>query len=212
MSDIRILIVNDHPLMRAALRDAIEGEPDFEIVGEAVNGQQAVELAAKLKPQVVLMDLYMPVMDGIEATRLIMAQNQDVRVLAITSSNEDEKVVAAVRAGAAGYILKDFPRDRILIGLRDVAAGRRFIPPEIGEKLARGLQAEMVEVQPNPITTREHDVLTLVGNGFSNTEIASRLVLSEATVRVHIANIMHKLELHNRIQLAIYAQKNKARP
>ncbi len=210
MNKIKILIVDDHPLMRAALREAIEIETDFEIVGEAVNGSQAIELAAKLKPDLVMMDLYMPVMDGIEATREITRGNPNIKVLTITSSNEDEKVIAAIRAGASGYMLKDSSRERILFGLREVSQGRRFIPPEIGEKLARALQTEK-DVMTQPLTTREQEVLNLVGEGQSNPDIAKALVLSEATVRVHISNILRKLNFENRSQVAVYAQKNKPR-
>jgi len=205
MNKIKVLIVDDHPLMREALRDAIETEQDIEIIGEAVNGNQAVQMTAKYKPNVILMDLYMPVMDGIEATRQITSENHSVKILVITSSNEDDKVVAAIRAGAAGYLLKDSTRDRILAGLREVAFGRPFIPPEIGIKLALGLRSEQSQV--DLLTTRENEVLTYVGQGLSNLEIAKTLGLSEATIRVHIFNSINKLNLQNRSQLAIYAQK-----
>jgi DNA-binding NarL/FixJ family response regulator len=207
MDKIRVLIVDDHPLMREALYDAIDTEASFEIVGQAVNGRQAVEMAASIKPDVIIMDLYMPVMDGIEATRQIMHENAAVRILAITSSNEDDKVLSAIRAGAAGYMLKDATRERILFGLSEIAAGRRFIPPEIGEKLARALQGEKEPI--DPLTPRESEILALVGEGRSNPEIAKSLFLSEATVRVHISNIMSKLDLQNRSQVAVYAQKHK---
>ncbi|MCX6079079.1 MAG: response regulator transcription factor [Chloroflexi bacterium] len=209
MDKIRILIVDDHPLMRAALHEAIEIETDFEIVGEAVNGSHAIEMAAKLKPDVIMMDLYMPVMDGIDATAEIIRLHPNIKILTITSSNEDEKVIAAIRAGASGYMLKDSSRERILFGLREVSQGRRFIPPEIGEKLARALQSEK-EITV-PLTSRENEVLNLIGDGHGNTEIAKTLVLSEATVRVHISNILRKLNFQNRSQLAVYAQKNKPR-
>lgn len=209
MNKIRIMIVDDHPLMRTALREAIEIENDFEIIGEAVNGSHAVELAEKLKPDVIMMDLYMPVMDGIDATQKITKNNPNIRILTITSSNEDEKVIAAIRAGSSGYMLKDSSRERILFGLREVSQGRRFIPPEIGEKLARALQNEK-EVM-SPLTTREQEVLNLIGDGQSNADIAKTLVLSEATVRVHISNILRKLDFENRSQVAVYAQKNKPR-
>ena len=209
MDKIRILIVDDHPLLRAALHEAIEIETDFEIVGEAVNGSHAIEMAAKLKPDVIMMDLYMPVMDGIDATAEIIRLHPNIKILTITSSNEDEKVIAAIRAGASGYMLKDSSRERILFGLREVSQGRRFIPPEIGEKLARALQSEK-EITV-PLTSRENEVLNLIGDGHGNTEIAKTLVLSEATVRVHISNILRKLNFQNRSQLAVYAQKNKPR-
>ncbi|MCX6067389.1 MAG: response regulator transcription factor [Chloroflexi bacterium] len=207
MDKINVLIVDDHPLMRDALRDAVETEDALQVIGEAINGSQAVQMAADLKPDVILMDLYMPVMDGIEATREILRTNPDAKVLIITSSGEDKKVSAAVRAGAMGYLLKDASRDQILYGLKQVAQGKRFIPPEIGEKLARILYAEKEELIT--LTPREQEVLTLVGDGFSNSEIALSLCLSEATVRVHISNMLGKLELKNRSQVVAYAQKNK---
>ena len=210
MNKIRIMIVDDHPLMRAALREAIEIETDFEIVGEAVNGSHAIELANKLLPEVIMMDLYMPVLDGIEATQEIIRAHPNIRILTITSSNEDDKVIAAIRAGSSGYILKDSSRERILFGLREVSQGRRFIPPEIGEKLVRALQTEQEFM--TPLTTREQEVLTLIGEGQSNLDIAKTLVLSDPTVRVHVSNIIRKLNLENRSQVAIYAQKNKPRP
>lgn len=207
MDKINVLIVDDHPLMRDALRDAIETEDALQVIGEAINGSQAVQMSADLKPDVILMDLFMPVMDGIEATREILRINPDAKVLIITSSGEDKKVSAAVRAGAMGYLLKDASRDQILYGLKQVAQGKRFIPPEIGEKLARILYAEKEELIT--LTPREQEVLTLVGDGFSNSEIALSLCLSEATVRVHISNMLGKLELKNRSQVVAYAQKNK---
>ena len=207
MDKINVLIVDDHPLMRDALRDAVETEDALQVIGEAINGSQAVQMAADLKPDVILMDLYMPVMDGIEATREILRTNPDAKVLIITSSGEDKKVSAAVRAGAMGYLLKDASRDQILYGLKQVAQGKRFIPPEIGEKLARILYAEKEELIT--LTPREQEVLTLVGDGFSNSEIALSLCLSEATVRVHISNMLGTLELKNRSQVVAYAQKNK---
>jgi NarL family two-component system response regulator LiaR len=205
MDKIRILIVDDHPLMREALRDAIESEDDIEVAGEAVNGLQAVEMAAKLNPQLVLMDLFMPVMDGIEATRRLVHEFPGIKILVITSSNEDEKVIAAIRAGATGYILKDASRERILAGVCEVSQGSYFVPAEIGAKLANAVHAE--QTPSDPLTPREIEIMNYVGKGSSNAEIASTLVLSEGTVRVHISNIIGKLNLKNRSQLAIYAQK-----
>ena len=192
--------------MRGALVDVIESETQYEIVGEAVNGRQALELALKLKPQMILMDLLLPVMDGIEATREILRVQPEIKILMITSSSEVSRVAAAIRAGALGYITKDSSLKQIRAGLREVANGRRFIPPEIGEKLARAMQAE--EKMINPLTGRENDVLALVGEGKSNLEIAQVLHISEGTTRVHISNIMRKLNLKNRSQVAVFSNKN----
>lgn len=207
MNMTRILIADDHPLMRAALRNAVESEPGLEVVGEVDNGQAAVEMYSSTHPNVVLMDLFMPVMDGIEAIETIILQEPSARILAITSSNEDEKVVAAIRAGALGYLLKDATRERLVEGIKTVAEGKRYLPPEIGEKLARGLFSEGRKT--NPLTRREQEVLELLGKGLSNAVIAKQLFLSNSTVRVHIYNILDKLGLEDRNQAVIYAAKTK---
>lgn len=207
MNMTRILIADDHPLMRAALRNAVESEPGLEVVGEVDNGQAAVEMYSSSHPNVVLMDLFMPVMDGIEAIETIILQEPSARILAITSSNEDEKVVAAIRAGALGYLLKDATRERLVEGIKTVAEGKRYLPPEIGEKLARGLFSESRKT--NPLTRREQEVLELLGKGLSNAAIAKQLFLSNSTVRVHIYNILDKLGLEDRNQAVIYAAKTK---
>lgn len=207
MNKIRILVVDDHPLMRSALKNAIETEPDMEVVGEAFNGQQAVKLYQQFLPDMVLMDLFMPVMDGIEATRQIVQENPDSKILAITSLTEDEKVLAAVRAGAVGYILKDATQEKLVEGIRLVAGGKRFLPPEIVEKLARSIQNE--GKQPGVLTKREKEVLILMGQGLTNSRIAEKLYLSNSTVRVHIYNILDKLGLSDRNQAVIYANNNQ---
>ena len=207
MDKTRILIVDDHPLMRAALREIIELKAEFEIIGEAVNGAHALEMALKFNPQVILMDLYMPIMDGIEATQKIVHSIPGVKILVITSSNDDEKIIAAIRAGAAGILLKDSSREHILFGLREIANGHRFIPQEIGARLACALQAEHHQVIV--LTSREEEVLIIVGEGSTKMEIANKLAISEATVRVHISNIMQKLDVKDRSQVAIFAQRNR---
>lgn len=204
MEKIQVLLVDDHPLMREALQDAIRADGRFEIIGEAVNGKHAIELASRLRPQVILMDISMPVMDGIDATRQILRENPATRILTLTSSNEDEKIVAAIRAGARGYILKDSPRQTILLGLCEVAAGRRFLLPEIADRLSQALQDEQETLE---LTVRENEILGLLGEGKTNPEIANLLVLSEATVRVHLSNIRRKLNLNSRSQLMLYINK-----
>lgn len=205
MDITRILIADDHPLMRAALRNAVESEPGLEVEGEVDNGQSAVEMYAANHPNVVLMDLFMPVMDGIEAIETIIQHDPTAKILAITSSNEDDKVVSAIRAGALGYLLKDATRERLVEGIRNVAEGKRYVPPEIGEKLARGLFSE--GKKSNPLTRREQEVLELLGKGLSNAVIARQLFLSNSTVRVHIYNILDKLGLEDRNQAVIYAAR-----
>jgi DNA-binding NarL/FixJ family response regulator len=211
MKKISILIVDDHPMLREALRGAIEMEDDMEVVAEAGNGPQGVARALALKPDVIVMDLYLPIMDGITAVGEIMAANPAARILAITSSTEDEMVVATVQAGASGYLIKDASRDQFIIALRQVAQGKLFFPPEISEKMARGMRQHSVqereEVVLTPLTRREQEVLDLLGEGLSNALIAARLHLSESTVRVHIFNLIDKLHLTDRNQAIVYALK-----
>jgi NarL family two-component system response regulator LiaR len=206
MNNIRVMIVDDHPLMRKALRMAIEAEEAMEVAAEAGNGQAALDLEPEISPDIILMDLYMPIMDGIEAISRIMKANPSARILAITSSGEDEKVLAAIRAGALGYLLKDTTQERLVEGIRTVAEGKRYIPSEIAEKLARGLQNENRNM--SPLTRRETEILALIGEGLSNSEIAKTLFLSNSTVRVHVFNILDKLELSDRNQAILYATRN----
>jgi DNA-binding NarL/FixJ family response regulator len=209
MQTIRILIVDDHPMMREAMRTAIEDEEDLELAGEAANGQQAILRALALKPDVIVMDLYLPGKDGVAASAEILASNPGARILIVTSSQEDEKVVAAIQAGARGYLLKDAPRRQFLQGIREVARGNLFLPPEIAEKLARGVRQDRLQEAdrpPNtPLTRREQEVLVYLGEGLSNRAIADALSLSESTVRVHLYNLMGKLGLESRSQAIVYA-------
>ncbi len=207
-----MLLVDDHPLFREALRTAIETEPDLQVVGEASDGQQAVRQALALKPDVIVMDLFLPVQDGVAAITEILAKNRSMRILAITSSTDDRQVVAAVQAGAMGYLLKDASREEFLRGLRQVARGGMHLPPGVAEKLARGVRQEsraQAEAEPvEPLTGREREILALLGEGLSNRAIAGRLSLSDSTVRVHVYNILGKLGLEDRSQAIVYALKN----
>jgi NarL family two-component system response regulator LiaR len=210
MKPIRIMIVDDHPMMREALRAAIEVEPDLQVTGEAANGQQAVFDALTLRPDVIVMDLYLPVKDGVEAISEIMSQWPSARILAITSSTDDAKVVAAVEAGAIGYLLKDVSREQFLFGVREVARGETVLPPDVATRLARGIRRKHLANASDgesvrPLTRREREVLALLGQGLSNQAIAQQLVLSESTVRVHVYNILHKLSLADRNQAIVYA-------
>ncbi|MEA4909072.1 MAG: response regulator transcription factor [Anaerolineaceae bacterium] len=210
MTKTRILIVDDHPLLREALCAAIQAEPDMQVVGEASNGQQAVQEAMALKPDAVVMDLYLPVKDGVTAIKEIIAATPSARILAITSSTEDRQVVSAIQAGALGYLTKDASRAQFLQGLRQVASGKIFLPPEIAEKLARGVRQRPLQEeypQPEPLTHREQEVMYLLGEGLSNRMIARKLQLSEATVRVHVFNILQKLGLTERGQAIVYAMR-----
>ena len=210
MTIIRVLVVDDHPMMREALGAALEAESDLEVIGEATNGQEAIQCAADLKPDVIVMDLYLPGKDGVSAISEIIAQNPEAHILVVTSSTEDEKVVAAIQAGAIGYLLKSAPRAEFVRGVREVAKGNAFMPPEVATKLTREMSrnrasADSESPLTSPLTPREEEVLALLGEGLSNQAIARTLSLSESTVRVHIYNILGKLGLEDRNQAIVYA-------
>jgi len=206
IEEIHILIVDDHAIVREGQRALIETEPGMTLVGEATNGAEAVELARALNPDVIFMDLFMPVMGGIEATETIKAENPQARILVLTSFAEDEKVYTAVKAGASGYLLKDATPDEIITAVRQVNRGEPSISPVIANKLMRELRRETELPQTQePLTIRELEILKLVAQGFSNQEIAEELVISERTVRTHVSNILSKLHLANRTQAALYA-------
>jgi NarL family two-component system response regulator LiaR len=206
--EIRILIVDDHTIVREGQRALIETEPGMTLVGEATNGAEAIEMARDLNPDVIFMDLFMPGVGGIEAIEAIKAENQEARILVLTSFAEDEKVFMAVKAGASGYLLKDATPDEILTAVRNVNRGQPAMNPIIANKLMRELQRES-DLPPTeePLTERELDILKLVAQGLSNQEIAEELVISERTVRTHVSNILSKLHLANRTQAALYALK-----
>ena len=203
---IRILIADDHAVVREGLRALIEAKPDMELVGEAEDGVEAVLLARSLKPDVILLDLLMPRMDGIEAIAEIKKENPNARILILTSFAGDDKVFPAIKAGALGYLLKDSPSQALIQAIREVHRGESSLHPTIARKLIRELNrpspAAPVE---NLLTEREVAVLKLIAGGLSNQEIAERLVISERTVSSHVSNILEKLHLANRTQAALYA-------
>jgi len=208
MSLIRILIVDDHPLMRSALRAAFETEPDMQVAGEAVNGQQAVEMALAWQPDVVVMDLLMPVRDGLSAIAALRQHNPDTRILALTSSIDDRNVEAAVQAGALGYLRKDVQRVELAQAVREVANGRVYLPPAVTDSLVRRMRrpAEApAATLSEPLTEREHEALDLLAQGCSNREIAEAMRVSEGTVRTHVHNTLRKLGLKHRGQAILYA-------
>ena len=191
--------------MRQAICTAITIESDIEVVGEARNGAEAVTQALALRPDVIVMDLLMPVKDGIQAIAEIRAANPDARILALTSSLDPDRIVATLEAGAQGYLFKDTQRDELLRAIRDVSQGLAFLPPPVASKLiARMRQPEATDGLA-ALTPREREVLRLIGNGLSNREIAQALVLSEATVRVHVHNILGKLGFEHRGQMIAFA-------
>jgi len=216
MKKIRVLVVDDHPLMREALCAAIAAAADMEVAGEATNGQDAVEQVRALHPDVTVMDLLMPGMDGVEAIAAIHTELPRACILALTSSTEEGKVLAAVQAGALGYLLKDAPREELLRAIREVGRGNEYLPSRVALKLMRSVRrasalatvpsGEMSDDRPiERLTARQKEVLGLLGLGLSNREIAERLVVSEVTVRSHIHSILGRLGLESRSQAVVYA-------
>ncbi len=204
---IKVLLVDDHQVVRQGLRTFLALHDDIEVTGEAADGETAVELAAKLKPDVILMDLVMPRLDGIAATSRIKGAQAGVQVIALTSFAEDDMVIPAIQAGASSYLLKDVSPDALVQAIRAVHRGETPLHPDIARKL-------MEQVRSGPsallhqLTARELDVIRLVGQGKSNSEIAQDLIISQKTAKTHVSNILGKLGLQDRTQLAIYAIRN----
>jgi DNA-binding NarL/FixJ family response regulator len=206
-----ILIADDQALVRVGLRKILEGEPETDVVGEAVDGEEAVAAARRLRPDVVLMDIRMPALDGIEATRRIVTAQPGTRVLILTTFGLDTYVYDALRAGASGFMLKDAPPEEIAAAVQIVARGEALLAPAITraviEEFAR--QQPAAASTPPPavaeLTPREHEVLQLLARGLSNPEISEQLFISEATAKTHVARILQKLDLRDRVQAVIYA-------
>ena len=208
---IKVLIVDDHQVVRQGLRTFLELQEDIVVIGEAGDGIQAVEMVHQYHPDVVLMDLVMPRLDGIAATRQVKSAAADVKVIALTSFTEDDKVFPAIQAGASSYLLKDVSPDDLVEAIRAAYQGEARLHPEITRRLMEQVSHQTTpahEKQVDEITDRERDVVRLVAQGRSNHEIAQELVISEKTVKTHISNILSKLHLQDRTQLAIYAIKN----
>jgi DNA-binding NarL/FixJ family response regulator len=201
MSNIRVLIADDHPVVRGGLKTFLATVDGIEVVGEASDGAEAIELANNLKPDVVLMDLAMPKVDGIEATEQINGP----KVIALTSFATDDKVFPAIRAGAVGYLLKESGPDDLADAIRKVAAGESILSPAIAEKLMREVAAGTPTAHRTDLTARERDVLRLIARGMSNRQIARELGVAEKTVKTHVSNILAKLGLADRTQAALYA-------
>jgi DNA-binding NarL/FixJ family response regulator len=199
---IRIIIADDHWVVREGLRMYLGRDPSFEIVGEADDGQQAVQLAAERQPDVILMDLLMPVMDGITAIQTIRRDVPGVEIVALTSVLDDEQVVAAVRAGAIGYVLKDAHGLELKEAIRAAADGRVHLASEAAARLLREVRTPD---RPERLTERETDVLRLISIGLSNKEVARRLNIGEGTVKTHVSSVLNKLGLQSRTQAALYA-------
>jgi DNA-binding NarL/FixJ family response regulator len=212
---IRVLLVDDQPLLRTGFRLILEGEADIAVVGEAGDGAQAVELTRTLLPEVVLMDIRMPGVDGIEATRRIVregAATHDPRVLILTTFDLDEYVVEAVRAGASGFLLKDAPPEDLVTAIRIVANGDAIVAPSVTRRLLDRFATRLPSVRESApprglamLTEREREVLRHVARGLSNAEIAAQLVVSETTIKTHVGNLLAKLGLRDRVQAVVFA-------
>ena len=208
---IRVLLADDQGLVRAGFRMILKAEPDIEVVGEAENGSQAVDRATELRPDVVLMDIRMPELDGIEATRRIVAATPATRILVLTTFDLDEYVYESLHAGASAFLLKDAKEQQLVAAIRIVAEGGSLFAPSVTQRLIERF-AEPRRRQPAPqldlLTARELDVLRLVARGHSNAEIATALVISEHTTKTHVANLLQKLELRNRVQAVVFAYES----
>lgn len=201
---IRILIVDDHPVVRDGLAAMLATQPDFDIVGEAGTGAEALAEAARLRPDVVLMDLEMPVLDGVEAIRRMRAADSGVQVVVLTAFDTDERIVSAVEAGAQGYLLKGAPREQIFEAIRVVSAGGALIPPVVASKLLRQVREA---AHPDALTPREQEVLCLVAEGFPNAAIGARLFISNRTVKFHVSSVLSKLGATNRTEAVRLARE-----
>lgn len=214
---IRVLVVDDHAIVRHGLCRLIELQDDMDVVGEGANGFEAVALADRLNPDVILLDLLMPQMDGVEATRRILERSPQSRVLILTSFGEDDKVFPAIRAGAQGYLLKDIQPRQLVQSVRETYQGKAQLHPDITRRLMDAVSGEvpLEPAKPAPpskdlegLTGREREVLGLIARGLSNREIAEQMVISEKTVKTHVSNLLDKLDLEDRTRAAIWALKH----
>lgn len=209
---IRILLVDDQALFREGIRTLISLQPDFEVVGEASHGEEALTLADRLRPQVILMDLRMPILGGVAATRRLRESLPQCRVIVLTTFDDDELVFEGLRAGAVGYLLKDVPSDKLFEAIRVAARGESFLQPSIAAKVVAEF-SRLSHTPPSapaliePLSDREIEVLRLVAQGDSNREIADRLVITEGTVKNHLTNILGKLGVRDRTQAALKAKE-----
>jgi DNA-binding NarL/FixJ family response regulator len=208
MENIRLLIIDDHPMMREALITALTDEKDMQIVGEAADGIEGVRLAEECNPDVILMDLLMPGMDGLESITMIIETNPEAKILVVTSLEDEDKVLAAIQAGALGYFPKTAPRTFLLEAIRKVADGIPYLPAGIALKLfrsIRGLKAPAKSTTDEVLTPRQEEILALMGEGRSDQEIGKQLHLEEPTVRSHVHRILQRLGVENRAQAVAYA-------
>jgi NarL family two-component system response regulator LiaR len=207
-TSIRVLIVDDHAIVRKGVKALLDEVENIAIIGEASNGSEAVDQAERLNPDVILMDLEMPVMDGVEAISQITSRQEKARIVALTSFATDDKVFPAIKNGALGYILKDSDPDKLIEAIQQVHLGEPSLDPSIAKKVLNEIShPTKPPTSPDPLTDREVEVLRLVARGLSNQEIADHLTVAEVTVRTHVSHILSKLHLANRVQATLYALK-----
>ena len=211
--DVRVVLVDDHDLFRTGLRNLLEEQDGVQVLGEASNGAEAVQFVRDAAPDVVVMDLNMPTMSGVDATRLITAQSPLTRVIVLTISDHDADVMDAIVAGACGYLLKDSSIENVVSGIQSAAVGASLVSPAIATKVLQRVRAttadtDMADAIRAELSDRELQVLKLIANGKDNAQIAAELVISPKTVKNHISNILMKLQIHNRIQAAVYAVRS----
>jgi NarL family two-component system response regulator LiaR len=203
---IRVLVADDHPVVREGLAAMFRNLPDLELVAAARDGDEAIEMARALRPDVIVLDLLMPRVDGLQALVEIRRADPGARVLVVTSSTDDEHVFSAIQAGAQGYLLKDAPPETLIQAIRDVYRGETVLHPIVARKVVQQLgKANAAPPAAEPLTARELDVLKLIAQGLTNRQISARLVVSERTVRFHVSNVLAKLGVENRVQAARYA-------
>jgi len=201
---IRLMVVDDHRVVRSGVKALIETEEDLEVIGEATDGREAVTKAKAMAPDLVLMDLVMPEMDGVEATRRITKEGVDLEILILTSFSEEERIIQAIKAGASGYLIKDASPKELVSAIKDTYRGESTLDPKVAGTVLRSMQEE--NDQPaEELTEREIEVLELIAEGLPNDDIANELYISERTVRSHVSNILGKLNMQNRTQAALYA-------
>ncbi len=204
---VRILLADDHPIVREGLQALLETQPDFEVVGEAANGHEVLRLAQELQPDIILLDLEMPIMDGVEATRRLHQHHPSFRIIVFTAFDNDERIIHAVQAGAVGYLLKDAPRKDIFHAIRVAMEGGSLLQPVVASKLLRHMGQQHIPPY-EALTERELEVLNLLAQGMPNKEIAAHLVISERTAKFHVSSIMGKLGATNRTEaVSLAAQK-----
>ncbi|HLJ67552.1 MAG TPA: response regulator transcription factor [Chloroflexota bacterium] len=212
---IRVMLVDDHIFFRRGVRQIVDAEPDMQVVAEAADGQDAVSKAKRARPDIILMDVNMPRMDGVEATRFISAELPEVRIVMLTVSDTDDHLFESIKNGAVGFLLKDVSPEEMTKAIRDTAGGESSLSPFIAARLVRYVQKGGHEAEPRPIanlTQREDEILRLIARGARDREIAQQLIISESTVKKHVQNVLRKLHARNRVEAVSYLDPAERRP